>query len=190
MKKQVYYERRWQLCEFLWQKGEAAGVEIDGLEHVVDYRHVRDVAAQCIECDRYIVRSSYQTHGGTSVCARCYEKLNRDHLNLYFGGPQWMSWDGQMSIGEMETKHLIATIGMLKERSEGRVELLGPTFGYLVEELEARTPQERKALNPFLLYIYTFLMVINGFWNQKNTEDSEQPATRGVPLSPGTRATD
>ncbi|MGD9725357.1 MAG: hypothetical protein AB7L09_03000 [Nitrospira sp.] len=169
--KVVYYERTWMRCELLSQHGSTLNVRLgDGMEIRVPFQLVRDVNAECKKCFRLLWTSSYQALSGDSYCSRCYERMDFKEISLLFGGYQWISWDGQMSISDMEDDHLINTIARLKRNAEEAAEHardtpeqhLRPQFGHLVEELQRRRPNDAGTvkMNSMLLAMWAVIMTI------------------------------
>lgn len=169
--KQVYFERRWNRCQLVGQKGTVVRVLLPhGEELSVPFQHVRDLDASCKDCGRLLWASSYQAHSGDSYCTKCYDKMELGDIELLFGGHQWISWDGQMSIREMEDDHLINTLGFLRKNAEKAAELTGgtpdqhlsPHFPHLVDELRRRRPEDIGSvkMNSMLLAMWAVIMTV------------------------------
>lgn len=170
--KEVYFEKSWQPARFVSQMGRATTVSHQ--EHgtiVVPSVHIRDKNPRCEKCEQYLFRGSYQTNKGTSYCIPCYRNLDPQELELLFNGPQWMAWEGQMSMRTMAQSHLVNSLNRLKanaakaaEHAGGKAEdYLHPDFENLVEELHRRRPMEEKIkVNSYLLYIWSILFMIFG----------------------------
>lgn len=169
--KQVYFERSWTRCEMRAQTGTVVEAMLpDGTLVEVPFQHIRDVSPRCKDCDRHIWHSSYQAHSGDSYCKPCYEEMAVGDIELLFSGYQWISWDGQMAVRDMDDSHLINTLGMLKNNATRAAELAGgspqeflsPHFPHLVAELKRRRPDDLQTvkMNSMLLYIWTVIMMI------------------------------
>lgn len=170
--KEVYFEKKWQPCHFKSQSGMCVTVEHQ--DHgiiMVPFVHVRDRNPQCEECEQFLWRGSFQSNKGTSYCFNCYRNLDAQSLELLFNGPQWMAWEGQMNMREMDDSHLVNALNRLKknaataaEHAGGKPEdFLHPDFEHLVAELHRRRPMEEKIkVNSYLLYVWSILFMIFG----------------------------
>jgi len=169
MNVQIFSNKSWKRLDVKTIERNGLTVTLDG--DVYPYTHVRDGSPACVQCKVYVFQKSFQTLEGKTMCLSCYEDLDDKSLRLFFNGYQWMSWDGQISVRDMEDTHLVNTIGYLKKNATiaaevcgGRVEQHLPlAFGYLVQELKSRqAPAEQAKMNSHLLYIWTVLFMLFG----------------------------
>lgn len=170
--KQVYFERNWMFCKLVSQEGRTFTVDLKGNLIQVPYQHVRDLHPKCLECKRLLWGSSFQTEAGTSICQRCYDKIDEKSHMLLFDGYQWMSWEGQMAIRHMTDSHLINTIGRLKKNAELAAEVAGgnpeeylsPKFSHLVQELRRRRPEELEdiKMNKLFMVVWAIILMLLG----------------------------
>lgn len=170
--KQVYFARLWNPATFISQQGLVITAKmLSGVIVHLPYTHVRDARPACKGCDSWIFGHSYQTQEGTSFCPTCYQELDLVSIDLYFGGHQWLSWDGQISVRGMDSVHIANTLGMIKRNAEDAAELAGgkieeylsPSFQILVQELHSRRPAEEQIkINSFMLYIWSVLYMMFG----------------------------
>lgn len=177
--KEVYFDKGWKPATLLCQEGEYITVlNPDHGEINVPFQQVRDWRAACSGCERRLNRNSYQDNRGQSFCWRCFEKFDSHELELYFNGPQWFAWDGQISIREMEQGHLVNTLAILKKNANTAAdeaggkpqEYLHPAFEHMVSELHRRRPIEEKIkVNNFLLQIYMVMIMLLG-WRSNREE--------------------
>lgn len=190
--KQVYFERNWHRCVLMSQRGTTVSVRLDdGLELTVPFQHVRDFNATCKDCGRLLWSSSYQAHSGDSYCTKCYDKMDKESIDLMFGGYQWQSWDGQLSVSEMDDDHLINTLGRLRRNAEQAAELTGgtpdqhlsPHFPHLVDELRRRRPEDIGSvkMNSMLLAFWTVIMTILLRAGFKPTVEAPKPKRTPIP---------
>ena len=177
--KEAFLRRSWEPCKFVSAQGEIVTVLLrDGYEEDLPYRLVRERRPSCADCKRRLTRgiTSYQSQDGMSRCRHCYVGLSARDKELLFGGPQWLSWEGQIAVRDMEDSHLVATLGMLRKRADEAAEYVGGSpeehlgldFQDLIEELRRRKPpQEQVQLNSWLLYVWTVLYTVLGMRGSK-----------------------
>jgi hypothetical protein len=200
MDKQVYFERRWTVCELFAQKGTTVVVRLScGAEIRVPFQHVRDLDAECKECGKLLWgSSSYQAHSGDSYCRKCYDKMDNESISLLFGGHQWISWDGQISIRDMDDDHLINTLGFLRKNAEKAAELTGGTpdqhlnghFPHLVDELRRRRPEDIGSvkMNSMLLAMWAVIMTVLIRVGYRFPTDVKAEEPKRSPKAPSTKS--
>ena len=174
--KEVYFNKKWQPAKFISQKGMAVTVtHQDYGTVVVPFVHVRDSNPLCEECEEHLFRGSFQTNKGTSYCFTCYRCLDAQELELLFNGPQWMAWEGQMSMRSMEQSHLVNSLNRMRGNASKAAEAAGgkpedylhPAFEHMVEELHNRRPMTEKIkVNHYLLYVWSILFMVFGGKNE------------------------
>ena len=171
--KQVYFNRGWQAAQLVSQEGTVVTVRIKNVGEIdVPFQQVRDIKPTCLDCHQRLFKNSYQTRNGDSLCWHCYMDLDERGRDLLFDGYQWLSWDGQMSIRDMEDSHLINAIGRLKRNAAEAAEIAGgeeaeylsPHFPHLVNELRRRRPEDVGSIkmNQTLLVLWMLILQILG----------------------------
>jgi len=170
--RQAYLERKWVRVRLVDQQGlDCTVLTQDGFEIDLPYTHVRALRPNCESCRGRIYHGSYQAENGVSFCKPCYASLDEKAIQLYFKGPQWIGWKGQIAIRDMDDSHLVNTLGFMEKNAKraaeatggGIAEYLHPEFGAMVAELKRRRPEaEQVKVNSMLLYVWTVIYMLFG----------------------------
>lgn len=154
---EIYLNKKWNFGEKIGGNKMFPCVLFRGEKLTLPYTIVRQSPSMCKSCNSFLHnRTSYQSRKGESYCEKCYSKLSDKDVEELFGGHQWFSYEGQIPIKDMDDRHLVNTLKVLKARAEkiSRInsekdtkdKYLDKRFKVFLKELQKRFPSQSRII--------------------------------------------